>query len=293
MRKFNLNLRERLKLDKFKSRWQLWFAPVIALVFCGYFLHKYFEERGVEIVVSFTDAKSVTAEKTRIFYRGVPVGVVNNIKISEDGEMADCYITLEKNAIQFARSGTEFYLISPKVSFEKVSGLETLLSGSYISLEPSKSPGEKQTKFKGLLSKNSVEYDENSSMYVLETDHAESITPGDNIFFKGLPIGVVGEVRLSKTAQTVLINVYIKNSYDRLIRTNTVFWKKPGIKADLGLFGSKIKFNSLDTILRGGIEIATPVAPGKRAKWGTKYPLLPDEPKDKEKDAQKWNPSLN
>lgn len=286
---------ERIKklFSKLKSRWQLWVFPFIALIFCGWFLHKFYMEKGIEIVVSFIDAKSVQAEKTRVYYRGVAVGVVSKIQLSKDGTRAECFISLQRNAIQFAREGTEFYLISPKVSFEKVSGLETLISGSYISLEPSKNPGDKQLNFKGELSKDSIDYEENSSLYILETDHAESISPGDTISFRGLPIGIVGEVRLSKSAQTVLINVYIKSTHTRLIRTNTVFWKKPGIKADLGLFGSKIKFNSLDTILRGGIEIATPESAGKRAKYGTKFYLSPEEPKDKEKDPKKWSPSLN
>lgn len=286
---------EKIKVlfTKFKSRWQLWLFPIVALIFCGWFLHKYFQEKGVEIVVSFSDAKSVQPEKTRVYFRGVPVGVVNKIQISEDGNQAECYISLQTNAIQFAREGSEFYLISPKVSFEKVSGLETLISGSYISLEPSKNSGDKKIKFKGELSKNSVDYDENSSLYILETDHAESISQGDTISFKGLSVGIVGDMKLNKTAQTVVINMHIKSNYTRLIRTNTVFWKKAGIKADLGLFGSKIKFNSLDTILRGGIEFATPEVAGKRAKPGTRYPLSSDEPKDKDKDSKKWNPALN
>lgn len=130
--------------------------------------------------------------------------------------------------------------------------------------------------------------EESMSTYVVETNHAESITTGDSVFYRGVIIGQVGEIRLSKSAQSVLVNVNIKNHYTKIIRVNTSFWKKQGIKADLGLFSSDIRINSLDTILKGGIEVATPTEKGVRAKAFHKFPLLSDEPKD----YLKWSPQL-
>lgn len=56
------------------------------------------------------------------------------------------------------------------------------------------------------------------------------------------------------------------------------------------LFGSDIRVNSLDTILKGGIELATPNEAGPIAPHGQKFSLLRDEPKEKEKN--KWQPVL-
>jgi len=73
-----------------------------------------------------------------------------------------------------------------------------------------------------------------------------------------------------------------------LIRTNSVFWRKAGIKADLGLFNSEIKVNSFDSIMHGGIEFFTPNNPGAVAKAQSRYPLHGEAPKD----SGKWNPQL-
>ena len=272
-----------------REKWHLVLFPLMALVFSSYFLYRYTSQRGVDVVVSFVDAKSIQSEKTRVYYRGVSIGVVNEVLISEDGQKAECRISLDKNAVPFAVEGSVFYLVSPKVGLEGVSGLDTLLSGSYIVLDPGKRGGKTKTSFKGELSKNSIDR-ENVSSFTIETDHAESISMGDEISFRGISVGVVGGIKLNPTAQKVLVEVLVYNQFTKLIRSNTVFWKKQGIKADLGLFNSKIKINSLDTILRGGIEIATPNPPGPRAKGGTRFPLLSEEPKEREKTP--WDPEL-
>jgi len=74
-----------------------------------------------------------------------------------------------------------------------------------------------------------------------------------------------------------------------LVRTNTAFWRKVGIQAKLGLFGSEVKVNSLDSIMRGGIELFTPDPPAPVAKANHKFTLLAAPPKDYEK----WNPVLD
>jgi paraquat-inducible protein B len=138
-----------MKIGKHNLTWHLWALPIFALVFSGYFLKKYMDQKGVEIKVSFSDAKSIQPDKTRVFYRGVPIGTVSSISLSEDGTRAICYISLQKDSSQFAVEGSKFYLVSPKVGFEGVSGLETLISGSYISVEPGDSKNSSQLEFKG------------------------------------------------------------------------------------------------------------------------------------------------
>lgn len=279
-----------MKKINFKIKWHLLIFPFFALIFVAWFGKKYYDEKGKEITVSFVDAKSIQPEKTKVFYRGVPIGVVNKVTISKDSTKAICHIALQREAEQFAVSGTRFYLVSPKVSFEGISGLETLISGSYIALEPSKKKGKPEKDFKGEQSKEDLPED-NTSTFLMQTDHAESVSTGDSVFYRGIVIGNIGNIRLNKTAQKVLINLNIQNRHLKLMRTNTAIWKKQGVKADLGLFNSKIKINSLDTILKGGVEIGVPNNNAPLATRGFVYNLLDDEPKDRE--DKKWNPALS
>lgn len=277
------------KINSIRSNWYVWIFPIIALVFCGYLYINYRNQSGPTIKILFDDASSIQAEKTRVRYRGVTIGVVKKISLSEDSKEAIAYIALTREAEGFAVEGTKFWIVSPKVNFQGVSGLETLFEGTYIAAHPGKENGEEKTEFKGQLTSDSNESVENTTSYFLETANAESVSTGDSITFRGIPVGIVSKVTLSKTAQLAVVQINIQNRYTKLIRTNTAFWRKVGIQANLGLFNSEIKMNSLDSILHGGVEFFTPDAAGEIAKSQSRFTLYTTAPKD----YQKWNPKLD
>jgi paraquat-inducible protein B len=267
--------------------WAFWFFPVIALGITGWILYSHIKKQGPTITVEFEDAAGLQAEKTSVRFRGVEIGLVKEVVISEDTKNVVATINLQKEAERFAVEGSKFWLVTPQVSFQGVKGLDTLIEGSYIAASPGKEEATESYDFKGT---NNTEGDalENTTAYFLETSNVESINPGDAVTFRGLQVGNVTRVTLGKTAQVVVVQINLQNRYTRLIRNNTSFWRKAGIQASLGLFGSKVKINSLDSILRGGVEIFTPDPAGPRAKAGSRYNLSADAPKGYEK----WNPVL-
>nr|BFD68970.1 hypothetical protein HAGR004_39920 [Bdellovibrio sp. HAGR004] len=105
------------------------------------------------------------------------------------------YARLNRNAKEFATEGTKFWIETPKISIEGISGLGTLVEGSYIATLPG-------------------------------PDNAESVSEGDSVRCRGHVVGSVTKVSLSKTAQKAEIQLSLPYQHMRLIRTNTVFWKK-------------------------------------------------------------------
>lgn len=275
------------------SNLHLWLFPVVAIIFSTWAVTKYFEKSGKEIEIYFTDANSIVPEKTRILYRGVQIGIVEEVSISDDMKRVVCQVSLTKTGEKFAMSGTRFYLITPKVGLDQISGLDTIISGSYITTIPNFASKEKEDSFEGFTNNPNAQdttTKETMAEYFLYTDHAESVTAGDNVYFRGLIVGQVGLVDLTPDSRKVSISILIQKQYSKLIRTNTVFWKKQGIKADLGLFSSDVRVNSLDTIMKGGIELATPNKAGPMANAKTKFTLHDNEPEEREDN--KWNPEL-
>lgn len=277
------------KLKSLKSGWYVWFFPVIAILITGYLMLNYFNQQGgPHIRISFEDASSIQPGKTKVRFRGVTIGAVKDVTIAEDNKEAIAHINLQRDAAHFAVEGSKFWVVKPKVGFAGVSGLETLFAGTYIAVEPGKADGEKKEDFKGQIGGDSSDALENTTAYFLECPTVESIGIGNSITFRGLEIGTVTKMNLSKNTQLVQIQINVQNRYDKLIRTNSVFWRKVGIQAKLGLFDSQVKVNSLDSILHGGIQIAIPDNPGERAKPLSKFNLSDAPPKDWEK----WNPKL-
>ncbi len=109
-----------------------------------------------------------------------------------------------------------------------------------------------------------------------------------DIFLMAVLVGSVTKLILTKDSQTVLAQINIENKYVKLIRTNTVFWRKVGVQAKLGLLNASLKISSMDSLMKGGIDFFTPDNVGPIAKAQTKLPLVAAPPKDWEK----WNPKL-
>lgn len=276
------------KVNALKTGWYIWLFPVIAVAISGWLLYDYYKQQGPRITITFDDASSIQTEKTTVRFRGVPIGTVKDISISEDQKDVVAEIILRKDAEDFAVDGSKFSLITPKVGFGGISGLNTLFEGAYISVLPGPAGGSPKFEFKGVANSATDPLDDTSS-YTIETTSVESISPGVAVTYRGLKIGSVTKIHVAKGGQMINVQINIENRFTFLIRNNTVFWRKIGVQAKLGLFGSEIKVNSLESIMSGGVELATPAPAGPMAKAMQKFPIAAETPKD----IAKWNPILN
>lgn len=277
------------KFQALESGWYLWIFPLFALAISVWLAVDYFNQRGPTIKIFFQDAAGIQAEKTSVRYKGVPIGVVKKVSISVDNQDVIAEVVLNSDAEHFAVQGSRFGLVLPKVNLQGISGLETIFEGTYISVQPGDPGSPRKLVFKAQTNSPANDSLEGTSPYVLETGNVESINPGDSVFFRGLKIGSVTKLTLAKDSRVVQVQIHIENKYVKVIRTNTLFWRKPAIYAKLGLFNSEIKINSFDTMINGGIDLFTPDPPGEIAKANAVFGLSDAPPED----IGKWNPSLS
>ena len=271
------------------SGWYLWLFPLFAILITTALLKQHFEKKGEIIKIKFDDAMGIQTDRTLVRFKGVVIGKVTRVTIAEDKKSIVAHVELDKGAERFAVEGSKFSLVIPKVNFRGISGLETLVGGNYITVQPGLHEGRFQDLFEGEIGKDIGESLEDTSYYLVETEHVGSVSVGDSITYRGLKIGFVSKVSLSKQARSILVQINIYNQFTKLIRTNTHFWSRVAVQANLSLFKAEIKFNSLDALLNGGLAVATPDLAGEMAKAGTKYYLLPSPPKD----ADLWSPVLD
>lgn len=276
------------KIIELKAGWYIWLFPFFALLIAGWLMLDYYRQQGPKIKILFDDAAGIQAEKTNVKFRGVSIGTVKDVYISEDQKDVVAEVILRKDAENFAVEGSKFSLITPKVGLSGVSGLETLFEGTYIAVLPGPEDAARKKIFKAASSATSTDPLDDTSPFILETNNVESINVGNAVTFHGLKVGSVTKLILTKTGQALHVQVNIENRYVRLVRINTVFWRKIGVQAKVGLFNAEFKMNSLDSIMNGGVEMATPGPAGVQAKSGQKFPLLALPPKD----SEKWNPPL-
>ena len=121
------------------SNWSaIWVLPLIALLIGGWLAWRAYSEAGIQVELIFASGEGIKAGKTELVYKGMAVGKVTAISLDQSGKNRGVVAQLEvnKELEQYLREGTRFWLVKPNVSLAGISGLETLVSGNYITFSP-------------------------------------------------------------------------------------------------------------------------------------------------------------
>jgi paraquat-inducible protein B len=163
---------------------------------------------------------------------------------------------------QIVRAGTQFWVVKPEVSLTRAANLGTLVTGQYIEVRPASKASEKQTQFVALDVAPAESVREEGLRLVLSTARRGSIKPGVIVSYREVPVGKVTGFELGPTSDRVLIHVLIEPRYAPLVRSGSRFWNASGIGVDASLFkGVKVRTESLEALLEGGIAFASPDNP--------------------------------
>lgn len=117
----------------------VWLIPVIAAGIGAWLTIKAIIQTGPTITISFRTAADIEADRTKIKYKNVDVGTVNSVRLSEDLSQVTVKATMVREMAKYLTSDTRFWVVRAQLEVTKLSGLGTLLSGAYISMEPGKS----------------------------------------------------------------------------------------------------------------------------------------------------------
>ena len=85
-----------------------------------------------------------------------------------------------------------------------------------------------------------------------------SIDRGSLIHFQGIVAGEVLGYEMANDYRSVLIHAFVKPPFDRMVRSNTRFWSASGLDLSVGPDGMRVKTESLQALLFGGIAFDTP-----------------------------------
>lgn len=237
----------------------VWLVPLIAVLIGGWLVFKAFSEKGPEITITFKSAEGLEAGKTKIKYKEVELGKVSAINLSEDLSKVIVTAELVKEAENFLSVNTRFWVVRARVGVSGVSGLGTLFSGAYITLDPGM-PGNQTHHFKGLELPPLVTTDLPGRHFLLKADNRGSLDIGSPVFYRKIQVGQVVAYNLEENGNTVLFKVFINAPYHSYVYQNTRFWNASGIDVKVDTQGVQIDTESLVSILIGGIAFGIPRA---------------------------------
>jgi paraquat-inducible protein B len=265
----------------------VWVMPLIALAVAVYLVWAHLRSLGPEIKLRFADASGLRVGQTQVIYRGVQVGEVSKIELSDDHKQAVVTARLHKSARAIASEGAVFWIVRPQIGLNQITGLSTVLSGPEIQVLPGK--GETaQAEFRG-LDNPPVALDVPGLRLVLRAERPKGIRVNTPVNYRGVEVGMVERITLAPNAASADIHIVVRSRYAALVRAGSAFWNTSGVSATGGILkGIELEIESLRTLYTGAIEFATPSEKAARVKPGTVF-FLYDKPKD---EWLNWSPKI-
>lgn len=235
----------------------IWLVPAAAALIGLFLLIQLLASSGPEISITFQTASGLQAGKTEVKYKDVTIGLVKSIVLSPDSQRVLVTVSLMKNAENLAKADTRFWVVRPRVGIGGISGIDTLLSGAYISLDTGTSE-KSGTRFAGLESPPTVINGMPGKQFEVVADDLGSLDIGSAVYYRRIPVGRVSSYALRPDGKGVSVNMFIDAPYDQFVTPSTRFWNASGVDLSLNSEGLQLKTQTMASVIAGGIAFANP-----------------------------------
>ena len=233
----------------------IWIVPALAAAFGLSLAVNAVNQRGPGITISFATAQGIEAGKTKVKYKDVEIGDVTEVHLTADRARVEVTVELKKEASGFAVEDSRFWVVRPRMAGSGVSGLDTLLSGSYIGVDGGQSKKEAST-FTGLETPPVIASDVPGRRFVLVARDIGSLDVGSPVYFRRIPAGHVESFALQPDG-TIFLSAFVKAPYDRYVTQGSRFWHASGVDLRMDAGGFKLNTQSLAALLLGGVAFET------------------------------------
>lgn len=234
----------------------VWVIPLIAAAVAIGIAVQRILTQGPTITVLFEAASGVEAGKTVLKYKDVEIGKVTAVRLAEGFSKVEVTAQVDRSAEGLLVEDTRFWVVAPRVTLSGVSGLSTLISGSYIGLQPGTATEERRH-FRGLKAPPTIT-DQPGRHFILKAADLGSLGLGTPLYFRRLRVGEVAGYELAKDGSSVDVTVFVFSPYDRFVTPETRFWDASGIDLSVTAEGLNLRTQSLISILAGGIAFEVP-----------------------------------
>ncbi|MFC0048922.1 intermembrane transport protein PqiB [Rheinheimera tilapiae] len=235
------------------SQWSpIWIVPVAAVLIGSWMLYHTFKNQGPTVTMLASNAEGIISGKTQIKSRSVDVGKVVSVELSQDLKQVVIRARMNPGTANLLNDESQLWVVKPTIGRGGVSGLNTLLSGAYIELQPGKSDSGKYF-FELLETPPIAPPDAPGVRIFLSSSDAAALAVGDPILYRGYDVGTVERSEFDMTKRNMRYQLFIRAPYDALVTENVRFWKASGMALDMSAEGVRIEMASMATLLGGGV----------------------------------------
>ncbi len=256
----------------------IWIVPLLAIGIVLWLAIMAVLERGPLITIIFSDAEGITAGDTKIRHKDVDLGTVESIRLNDEMSRVLVRARMRRSVEPHLTDGARFWIVRPRVGVEGISGLSTLVSGSYIEMYPGTTAGadnKPQRTFEGLDNPPVMTPDTPGRSFALLTDDLGSLVAGSPISYRGMPVGEIEGYQLDPAGKQITVFAFVHAPYDKYVTAQSRFWNSGGIDLAVGVQGLRFRASSWQQLISGGVSFDTPDESlgGPEPAAGTTYKL--------------------
>ncbi|OAN11079.1 paraquat-inducible protein B [Photobacterium jeanii] len=245
------------EVQKMKQFSTIWLVPLVAVAIGIWMLVQFVGSKGPVVTLKLNTAEGIEVGKTEIKSLNVKVGVINSVKLSDDYSYIIATAQMNKDAARMLKEDTLFWVVKPRIGKEGISGLETLLSGAYLELQPGVKEKEKLD-FTVLETPPVAPPDAKGLRLVLTHREAGKLSVTDPVLYEGFTVGRVEKVSFDPETRKANYQLFIFQPYDSLIRKHTKFWLTSGVDLQMSAEGFNLKIGSVESLITGGVSFRVP-----------------------------------
>ena len=254
----------------------IWIIPALAIGIGAWLAWDTISSEGPTITIQFQNAEGLTPGQSQLKYKDLTLGTVKSLALTADRSRVLVTIATVREAADLLSDRTVFWVVKPRLFAGTLSGLNTLISGSYIAMLPGKTGGRAQVDFMGLEDPPVLVSDVPGRTFLLKADRVGSLNLGSPVFFRDLNVGEVLGWDLGDMAENATVHVFVREPFDKYVRTTSRFWNASGLNVKLDGSGVDVQVESLKALVLGGIAFETPNAQNAPIAAADKvFPLYP------------------
>lgn len=235
----------------------VWLIPLVAAIVGGYLLIKSFNERGPEVTLLMDNADGIEVNNTTIRVLNVEVGRVSAIRLNPNRNGVEITAKLNRESRDLMRKDTKFWVVKPRIDQNGVTGLGTLLSGSYISFAPGTSE-EKANVFKVDELPPISALGQTGMRLKLKGKNTKMISAGSPVLYESHIVGTVESAKFDPKERMVHYSIFIQSPNETLVNGASRFWLDSGIDVRLDGGGINIQAAPISALLSGAISFDSP-----------------------------------
>ncbi|AXH15447.1 hypothetical protein CP985_12315 [Malaciobacter mytili LMG 24559] len=213
------------------------------------------------LVLQSNQGHNLEVEFSKVFYNGIEIGFVDDLKYLPNEKIGYIFIKLKKEFSSILEYKPYFELVKPSFSLENIEGLSTLVKGNYIKVTKTTN---KLSKVDDIYTLNDKSIAKSVYNIVLKTKDSINISENAPIYFKNIEVGKVKNKKLFKNSDELRVEAEIFKEYKYLVNDSSIFYAQSPIEINANIDNISFKTAPLNGFINSSIAFETPNLKTKR-----------------------------